>query len=134
MAPDTLRPIITRRNALGGIATAAVATAFHSGALASATATQDPLYEAIANYRLGDERFNLINENDWGKMGGQDQVIQNTYREPLEVLQNWTKPANSREGAMEALQLAVEEASLYQDSNIAGNMIQAALDFFKTQV
>jgi hypothetical protein len=90
----------------------------------------DPLAAAIRDYREGPAAYNAIKEKDWPLHGGEDAVIQKTYGVVLNVVRDWDRPATSREGALAALRLALEENQGLGEPLIS-SMIAAALPFFE---
>ena len=92
---------------------------------------QDPLYVAITNYRKGMSQFEIIEEADWDKLGGEDFVVESTYGAPFDVLAEWDQPALTLNGAIEALRFAADECKHFAASPTIEPMIVAALQFFE---
>lgn len=92
---------------------------------------QDPLYVAITNYRKGMHQFEIIEEADWDKLGGEDFVVESTYGAPFDVLAEWDEPALTLNGAIEALRFAADECKHFAASPTVEPMIVAALQFFE---
>lgn len=90
----------------------------------------DPIIEAIRDYRLGMTAYNcgvveLVAE------ASDDALIRTTYGPPLEVLSGWTRPAQTREGAVEALRFARQELRDIEDSPVVERLVSAALAFLE---
>lgn len=92
---------------------------------------RDEIRFAISDFRNGCVAFGEIDEADWDARGGENAVVAATYGGPLAVLEGWTKPASTREGAIDALRLAKEENHAHADSRVAKAMVAAALAFFE---
>lgn len=88
----------------------------------------DPLLKAIADYRAGLAAYNAT--PDCVTNAIEDQVIACTYGPPMAVLNNWEEPAQSLEGAVEALRTAVDEGGY---SGLLDQMLKAALGYFDRQ-
>ncbi|GHE80714.1 hypothetical protein GCM10019059_43570 [Camelimonas fluminis] len=89
--------------------------------------TNDPIIAAIAAYRAGLAAFDAIDEADWPKLGGEAEVVRTTYVEPYGAICGWEGPAMTREGAAEALRLAMSELDMLDDDDPPKVMIRAAL-------
>ncbi|WP_051000018.1 hypothetical protein [Sinorhizobium fredii] len=107
---------ISRRTLLGSIAVASIPI--------SSDAAHDPLVDAIAAYRAGmkDYDLNAPHDND-----AADAYADISYRPPMLVLDEWSQPARSRQGAIEALRLLAEEP----DCTFTDSMIAAALGYLE---
>jgi len=93
--------------------------------------TNDPILAAIAAYRAGLAAFNAIDEADWPKLGGEMAVVWSTYGEPYRTICNWERPALTREGAAEALKMALSEMSIFEDDESHMMLIKAALGYLE---
>ena len=82
----------------------------------------DPIISAIAAYREGIQIFNQVPDGD------EDQ--NHLWREPWEVLARWDQPCNSREGAIEAVRLAMYEEDI-GESQLPMPMMRAALAYLE---
>lgn len=118
---------MNRRTILkGGIVLAVTGhTAVASGEVA------DPIITAIRDYHNGVAAFNAINEEDWDLHAGEFAVIAKTYGAPLDVLEEWDAPAETIEGAIQALRFAAEEAEQFASSAAVPRMIAAALGYLE---
>ncbi|WP_074061063.1 hypothetical protein [Rhizobium etli] len=120
---------ISRRLFLSQSSAAAV-----SGLAASTTIAQpvvtDPLIDAIAAYRSGLADFNQnAPEDDMGS----NAYGEITWKPAHAVLASWTRPAISREGALEALRIAHWELDYSGDSAMIVPMMAAALSYFEKE-
>ncbi|KSV72926.1 hypothetical protein N182_28780 [Sinorhizobium sp. GL2] len=100
-------------------------------ALASGEGIIDPIITAIRDLRAGEAAFSAIKEDDWHLHGGEDAVIAKTYGPALDVVDEWDRPAETMEGALEALRFAREEADLFSSSPAVPRMISAALVYLE---
>ena len=84
----------------------------------------DPLLDAINAYReaMADYCANATDDNE-------DEYARATYDAPLDVLSTWTEPAHTKEGALAALELALEDMENFASSPLSKAMISAALGF-----
>lgn len=121
----TVPAIISRRAVLTG--------AFALAAAAKAATPSDPLLDAIAAYRAGAEAFTAIKETDWPLYGGEQVVIAETYGLPLNALEEWKRPAETHQGALEALRFAHEESLAFQSAPTVVAMVAAALAYFERE-
>jgi len=88
----------------------------------------DPLVDAVANFRAGMDAFNHGPSTDDEEE--EAARIEATYGPPLEVMKEWTQPAHTIEGVVEALRLAADENYQFSGSDVAQNMVLAALGYF----
>ncbi|MDE4620631.1 hypothetical protein [Sinorhizobium meliloti] len=88
------------------------------------TGMDDPLLAAIKAYRDGMAAYNAAPADD-------EETVERTYGAPLDVLMDWEEPAQTREGAMAALRLALQEEREFKAAPLATAMLQAALDYFE---
>ena len=88
----------------------------------------DPILTAIARYRAGLKDYDANAPQD---DAGAKAYIHVSYAPPMRVLEAWTEPAVSVDGAVEALRLARDENET-GDSDIVGAMLSAALAYFET--
>jgi hypothetical protein len=113
---------MNRRTILkGGLA---VAVAGHSVALAPVLA--DPIIDAIKAYRAGLVAFGELSDEDYGKV--------ETYEPWQQVLDNWSEPARTREGAIEALKAALGDDDGLYGCEGADRMVRAALGYLESMV
>lgn len=94
----------------------------------------DPLSSAIADFRNGSARFDTIKEAEWDGLGGEEKVISMTYGEPLDRLEYWSEPAETREAALTALRFALDEARQFESSPTVVPMLEASLAFFESEI
>lgn len=92
-------------------------------------AAQDPLYLAIAAFKDGCRRFNALPFPEGAEE--EDATIAATYGQPMQELAEWSRPAMSLQGAIDALQLAVDETCFVDDMGEA--MVRAVLAYLKNQ-
>jgi len=136
MQPPTT---LTRRALIAGAGTAVASAALavpyvnaaHSEPVCSlplSAPVHDPLLHAVRAYQSGLDDFNratgLSDEE-------RDEFAKVSYAPPMAVLTDWTEPARSMQGAVEALRLAAEENADFGDE-LAGSMISAALAYLET--
>ena len=90
----------------------------------------DPLVDAIRAYRQGliDFCANAPEDN-----AGCSALADETYVPHLTRLECWNEPAVSRDGAIEALRLALDEDRGVYNSDAADSMVRAALRYLETQ-
>ncbi|MFQ6158883.1 hypothetical protein [Sinorhizobium meliloti] len=86
----------------------------------------DPILAAIKAYRDGMAAYNA----DPGQ-GEDAETVMRTYAIPHQVLEDWTLPAQTRQGALEALLLAVEEERECGASHLTLPLMSAALAYFE---
>lgn len=98
---------------------------------AAGDVSADPIVSAIAAYRAGMAAFNATDEADWPKLGGEDAVVERTYLAPMRVLDSWGFPAKTRDGAAEALRVALEEIRSFGTDGATVSMITAALGYLE---
>ncbi len=84
----------------------------------------DPLLEAIDAYLAGLDDFNKnAPELDW------EAYADRSFEPPLKVLSKWTQPAWTRQGALKALQIAMDDAHGVYGSEAAERMVKAAMGY-----
>jgi hypothetical protein len=90
--------------------------------------TPATLFEAVAAYQDGliDYNANAPADNE-----GADAYAKISYVLPMEVLEGWTDPARSREEAIAALKLALQETKDFYSSGPIAPMIGAALAYLE---
>lgn len=88
---------------------------------------------AVQAYRVGTKAFEAIPSRDHHKHGGEEAVIEKTYGPPMRVLNDWDAPCRTREGAIAALQHALEEGDAFSCSDSLTSMTRAALNFLEDQ-
>ncbi|RJT36107.1 hypothetical protein D3227_20535 [Mesorhizobium waimense] len=118
---------LTRRAALGAIASI-LATA---GATAPSAAipVNDPLIDAIAAFRAGlDDYDRNARLEDEEKL---DAYAEASFGLPMTVIEEWERPATSKQGAIEALRLALDEMSSFEASPTVPPMVGAALAYLE---
>jgi len=98
-------------------------------AITTCTTCTDPIVTAIADYRAGMEAFGTLPE-----MTKEDEAraAAATYEPPTEVLENWNRPAETRAGAIAALELVRDGLDHYVDASIAVPLIAAVLGFLRS--
>jgi hypothetical protein len=82
----------------------------------------DPIISAIAAYREGIQQFNKVPDGD------EDQ--NHLWRNPWTILESWDQPCKSREGAIEAIKLAIYEEGI-GESQLPMPMMRAALAYLE---
>lgn len=87
---------------------------------------RDPIQDAIEAYRDGMTAYNSAPGED-------EETVDRTYGPPLDVLMDWEQPAQTREGAMAALRLALEEEKQFQGAPLSLSMLSAALAYFENE-
>lgn len=120
---------INRRNALAAIPACGLAAIVP--AAAEAVTVRDPIIDAINAYRTGMAAYN--GREDFANREEEDAAIAETWGPPMAVLGAWDKPAVSRQGALEALRFAIEEAEEYSCSEMLTNAARAALRYFEQE-
>lgn len=90
------------------------------------------LLQAIDAYYAGLAAFNAL--TDPGDGAEADAAIAATYGSAIQALEQWGRPAESREAAIEALKVAKKEAAAFKDSAIVGTMAAVALGFFENEL
>ncbi|MDW9417413.1 hypothetical protein GOB15_23780 [Sinorhizobium meliloti] len=107
-----------------------------TGAFALATkaaGSNDPLLETIMAFRAGTLAYSAVDEREWPLYGGEQAVIAKTYGPPLNALEEWDRPAETRQGALEALRFAHEESLAFQSAPTVAAMVAAALAYFERE-
>ena len=110
----------TSRRLFLASSSAAVAAAIAGPSFASEF---DPLLKAIAAYRAGmnDYNLNAPDDND-----AADAYADVSYGPPMRILDEWSQPARTLQGAIEALRLLAETPHC----TFTESMIAAALGYF----
>jgi len=93
----------------------------------------DPLLSAIASFLAGEVAFGAIKEKDWDAHGGEAAVIRETFGRPMEILEDWDRPAITLDGAIAALRLADRENRTHGECDVSVAMVRAAVAFFDRQ-
>lgn len=88
---------------------------------------RDPILDAIEALETGLAYFRVIPTAVTEKI--EEQIIAVTYGPPLEVLSEWTAPAETLEGAVAAIRFAAKELS-GGGTDIAERMLNAAIAYF----
>ena len=101
-------------------------------AIAASPAIPDPLRLAIANYNYGMALFEIASEADWNKAGGEAAVVDATWGAPFKVLEERSRPAMTKAGAVEALGLILSEAEFHASSSLIRPMAEAVLKFLES--
>lgn len=100
---------------------------FGAGSSAEQVRPGEPLLEAIRAYRAGMADFNSsAPEDDESANAYADR----SYLPPMVVLEEWSTAAETKEGALAALALALD-ANDGGEAQMVGPMIEAALMYFK---
>ena len=89
--------------------------------------TEDLLLRTISRYRVACAEYNAANAPD----DRCDELAAATYAPFHDALTAWQWPARTREGALAALELAMEELANFDNSALAPALIRAAHGFFK---
>lgn len=92
----------------------------------------DPLLSAICAYKKGWDDFNALaeaapTEKHW------DEYEAATFGPHLTSLEKWQGPAKTREGAAEALRLAMDEERGIFNSPAGDSLMRAALGYLERQ-
>ncbi|PBB21124.1 hypothetical protein [Mesorhizobium sp. WSM4313] len=116
----------SRRLILAGIASLPAT----GGAVAAprAVPVKDPLIDAIAALRAGLEDFNRNAPEDDDEAEAYAEV---SYGPPMAVIEEWERPAASRQGAIEALRLVLDEMSSFAASPTVPPLVAAALAYLE---
>ena len=87
-------------------------------------ANNDPLIAAIRAYEAGNAAYDRhpLAETDT------ERAVAETYGPAMDVLFDWDEPARTAEGALAALNVALENA---EDGSVQANMIRAAMGFLR---
>ncbi|UXN69885.1 hypothetical protein N8A98_22200 [Devosia neptuniae] len=96
----------------------------------SSSNVNDPILVAIRKFRDSSAAFEAMTSPD--TTAEIDAQVEQTYGPHEAILVEWTKPAQTHQGAVEALRLAVEQNSPYNGSVIADRMVVAALAYLDT--
>lgn len=88
----------------------------------------DPLLETINAYLDGLADFNANSPMD---DDGANAYAAISYCPPLATLSQWTEPAKTREGALKALQIAIEDSGGVYGNEAADRMVKAAIGYLK---
>lgn len=99
--------------------------------VASGEGITDPIITAIRDLREGNAAFNAIKEEDWPLHGGEEAVIAKTYGAPMDVLDDWDRPAETMEGVIEALRFVREDTAMFASSGAVPRLISAALGYLE---
>lgn len=86
----------------------------------------DPLLEAIDAYLAGLDDFNENAPEDHNEAQAYSEV---SYGPPLNVLCRWSQPAWTRQGALKALQIAMDDERGVYGSDAAERMVKAAIGY-----
>ncbi|TBD15701.1 hypothetical protein ELH24_09240 [Rhizobium ruizarguesonis] len=123
--------MLTRRQLISTSSAVAVAGVAGIAPIAAhAAVADDPLLDAVNAYRAG-----LADYNDNAPMdtdAAADAYAQISWMPPFKALESWTTPATTREGAMAALRLAVDEDE-NGESPLIGTMMRAALAYLEQE-
>lgn len=98
--------------------------------VAAARTTEDPIIEAIVEFRSALEHYNASAPSE---NRGAEIYAEMTYRRPRRVIEDWKAGARTRRGAVEALKLA-DDADRDGDYVIVGPMVRAALTFLESTI
>lgn len=90
---------------------------------AGRTKESDPIIAAIAAYRDGIQKYNNVPDNE-------EDEKNYLWREPWNVLKSWDQPCRSREGAAEAIRLALYEDDI-GESQLPAPLMGAALAYLE---
>ena len=114
---------MNRRTVLkGGIVLAATA---HTAAFAPVIA--DPLLDLIKAYRQGVMDFYAeTTDQEW------EGLSDITYGPHLARIDQWEGPAVTREGAIEALRLSIDDVGGVADCDSAQRMVRAAIGYLES--
>ena len=113
-------PSIDRRTLLQGLIVAAVTPAEAGAAL------HDPLLDLIKAYRQGVTDFYAeTSDQEW------EGLSDATYGPHLARIDRWEGPALTREGAIEALRLSIDDVGGVADCDSAQRMVRAALGYLE---
>ncbi len=90
----------------------------------------DPIIKAIADFNDGCSEFNVYNPID---ADDEKRKYAELIGDRMEILANWTQPANTVEGAIAAIEFWREEETHSEMSNGSRAMLFAALGYLKAQ-
>ncbi|CAN7525112.1 hypothetical protein LJR030_005383 [Rhizobium sp. LjRoot30] len=114
-------PTIDRRTLLLGLVATAVRPA-EAGA-----ARHDPLLDLIKAYRQGVIDFYAeTTDQEW------EGLSDITYGPHLARIDRWEGPAVTREGAIEALRLSIDDVGGVADCDSAERMVRAAIGYLES--
>lgn len=120
-ANTTDAPEIDRRMAIIGLATGAATGMVIFDAI-------DPVVEAVQAYRAGMDDYNA-------NAPVEDELANayaaQTYEPPMRVLMAWDQPATTKEGALAAIEMALEERAQQEESPVETAMLRAVHGFLK---
>jgi hypothetical protein len=86
------------------------------------------LLETIRAYQQGLDDFNKNSPRD---QEGSEAYIDVSYGPPLALLDNWDKPAETREEAIEALRISLTDKNGVYGSDAADRMVEAAIGYLE---
>jgi hypothetical protein len=89
----------------------------------------DLLLQAIDDYRFGGDQYDALpgDMNEDAQRSAYDGLV----GKPMTVLEEWDRPAVTREGALAALRLARQELEEGGSEDIVRAMVSAALAFLE---
>lgn len=87
----------------------------------------DPIIVAISNFKAGFADYNANAPQDDLEAAA---YADRSYRPPRRVIERWSQPARTRDGAIAALRLA-RDASNDDDHALVAPMVGAALSYFE---
>ncbi|MBB3913893.1 hypothetical protein [Rhizobium fabae] len=121
--------MLTRRQLIAASSAAAAVGVAGMAPIAAHAAAADPILDAVSAFRAGMADFNANAPLDDAGTNAYSAI---SWKPPHAVLTTWTAPAISRDGAMAALRLAVEEEDT-GDSPLVGPMMRAALAYLEQE-
>lgn len=121
--------ILTRRQLIAASSVVAAVGVVAVAPIAAHAAAADPLLDAVAAFRAGMADYNANAPQDDAGANAYSLI---SWKPPHAVLANWTAPATTRNGAMAALRLAVDEEET-GDSPLVGPMMRAALAYLEQE-
>ena len=92
-------------------------------------APADPILGAIAAYRTGCKAYADHPLTGTGE-DTNDEIAEEIWGKHLDALTAWTDPAVTRAGAIEALRVAREQTTAFDNGGLCAPMLNAALAYF----
>ena len=111
---------IDRRTAIRGLA-AGVAAGF-------VLSEHDPILDAVQAFRDGLADYSANAPVDDHLTGAYAQA---TYIPPMQTLQAWDQPIKTKQGALAALETAMDEAEQHDNGPVEAAMMRAVREFLK---
>jgi hypothetical protein len=124
-------PESNRRHFLLNTAIIGAAVAVAVPAAAGARSIHDPLLDAIETYRRGIADFNA--KAPMGDDDLFDAYADISWKPAMRRLEEWTEPARTLRGAIEAVRFAYEETTTFEASPMVQPVLAAAIAYFERE-